>query len=230
MTTRHTTTQFDQDLDRLKELLLLMGGTIESMLQDAAEALAMRSLVHARRIIERDEDVDALEKLVDQRAIEILALRQPTAGDLRFVCAAFKICTDLERMGDIVVNICERVIELDGVAELKNPAQLSRLFRLTKEIISRSLDCFVNQSTLIASEVLLSDQEIDTLTREIYSELMLVMKSESDKVERGMRTFFIAKHLERMADHACNIAEQVVFMVKGLDIRHSHAPGPTPYV
>lgn len=207
-----------------------MGGSIESMLQDAAEALAMHSLSHARRIIERDEDVDALEKLVDQRALEILALRQPTAGDLRFVCAAFKICTDLERMGDIVVNICERVIELEGTAELKNPARLSRLFRLTKEIISRSLDCFVNQSTLIASEVLQSDQEIDSLTREIYEELMAVMKSESEKVERGMRTFFIAKHLERMADHACNIAEQVVFMVKGLDIRHSHAPGPTPYV
>lgn len=207
-----------------------MGGTIESMLNETSEALMSSNALVAKRVIRRDREVDELEKKVDEQAIQILAIRQPAAIDLRFVTSAFKICTDLERMGDILVNICERIIELSESPQLKNYEILPRMMELTRAMIGGALDAFVNQSTDVATRVLESDREIDDLTRQVYRELVEIMKSDPLAVERGMKLFFIAKHLERLADHATNIGEQVVFTVKGLDIRHSHAPGPTPHV
>jgi len=220
--------QFEADLMRLKDSLLLMGGTIESMLHETSEALRTGNAEGAERVIRRDREVDTLEKKVDEQAINILAIRQPAAIDLRFVTSAFKICTDLERMGDILVNICERSIELSKLPQLKRYEILPQMMGLTRAMIAKALDAFVNQSTTLAAEVLESDREVDELTRKVYHELVGIMKTDPEAVERGMKLFFIAKHLERLADHATNIAEQVVFTVKGLDIRHSHAPGPTP--
>jgi len=222
---RHFSNQFEEDLKRLKEMLLLMGGTVESMLTEAQEALVNDDKDLARKIIRRDTEVDALEKRVDQAAIEILAIRQPTATDLRFVTSAFKICTDLERMGDIVVNVCERITELSSI---QTSDQLLRMIELTKGMIALSLDAFVNQSVEIAAEVLDSDRDVDQLLRKVYDELIISMKKDPETIQIGIKLFFIAKYLERIADHATNIAEQVIFTVKGLDIRHSHAPGPTP--
>lgn len=225
---KHSSSQFDEDLKRLKESILLMGGTIESMLNETQEALLSSNSKIAGRVIRRDNEMDSLEKEVDRMALQILATRQPAASDLRFVCSAFKICTDLERMGDILVNICERIIELSQFAKLKEYEILPQMMNLTKAMIAGALDAFVNQSTEAATKVLQSDRAVDELTRTVYRELMEIMKGDPQTVERGMKLFFIAKHLERMADHACNIAEQVIFTVKGLDIRHSNAPGPTP--
>jgi len=225
---KHSSMQFEADLMRLKDSLLLMGGTIESMLHETSEALRTGNAEGAERVIRRDREVDTLEKKVDEQAINILAIRQPAAIDLRFVTSAFKICTDLERMGDILVNICERSIELSKLPQLKRYEILPQMMGLTRAMIAKALDAFVNQSTTLAAEVLESDREVDELTRKVYHELVGIMKTDPEAVERGMKLFFIAKHLERLADHATNIAEQVVFTVKGLDIRHSHAPGPTP--
>ncbi len=225
---KHTSLEFERDLKNLKEKLLLMGGTVESMLAEAADALIQNDADLARQVMRRDVEVDALEKEVDQAALQILALRQPAASDLRFVTSAFKTCTDLERMGDMTVNICERVIELSRLSPLKPYEVLPRMVELTRQMIGSALDAFVNQSTELAARVLKSDLEVDRLTSVVYLELVEIMKRSPDAVERGMKLFFIAKHLERMSDHATNIAEQVVFTVKGLDIRHQNVPGPTP--
>lgn len=225
---KHTSQQFEDDLTRLKDTLLLMGGMIESMLDETNQALLNNDSVAAFKIIERDKQLDQMEKKVDELAIQILALRQPTAIDLRFVTASMKICTDLERMGDSLVNICERITELAKFPPLKPYQDLPKMMKLTSAMITKALDAFVNQSLDLASEVLKSDDEIDGLTSLIHRELIEMMKKDSGAVERAIKLMSISKYLERMADHATNISEQVIFMVKGLDIRHSGPPKSTP--
>lgn len=225
---KHISHQFEEDLVRLKESLLLMGGMIESMLSETQDALRRNDGALALKLIQRDRQLDQLEKKVDELAIEILALRQPTASDLRFVTASMKICTDLERMGDILVNVCERIVDLAKEAPLKPYRDLPQMMNLTAAMITKSLDSFVNQSSDLATEVLESDDEVDELTRMVHSELLEIMKRDSSSIDRAMSLISISKYLERMADHATNIAEQVVFTVKGLDIRHSGKPKPLP--
>jgi phosphate transport system protein len=225
---KHTSHQFEEDLSRLKDTLLLMGGMIESMLSETHEALVNNDAQLAAKIIERDKQLDQLEKKVDELAIEILALRQPTAVDLRFVTASMKICTDLERMGDILVNICERVHDLSKQPPLKPYKDLPQMMKLASIMITKSLDAFVNQSPEMATVVLESDDEVDDLTRLVHQELLEMMKKNPEAIDRAMSLISISKYLERMADHATNIAEQVVFTVKGLDIRHSGKPKPIP--
>jgi phosphate transport system protein len=225
---KHTSQQFEEDLIKLKDSLLLMGGLIESMLKEATEALMTHDSKIAQRVVDRDSDLDQLEKKVDEQAVQILALRQPAAQDLRFVTASMKICTDLERMGDIIVNICERVVELSQFPPIKSYRDLPQMMRVTGTMISKSIDAFVNLSLEEATEVLASDDEIDDLFIKIWDELLQMMKYDQKILEPGMKLLFIAKYLERLADHATNISEQVVFTVKGLDIRHSGSPRPTP--
>jgi phosphate transport system protein len=225
---KHTSHQFEDDLSRLKDTLLLMGGMIESMLQETNQALLTNDAEAAFKIIERDKQLDQMEKKVDEQAIQILALRQPTAVDLRFVTASMKICTDLERMGDSLVNICERITELAKFPPLKPYKDLPKMMQLTAVMITKALDSFVNQSLDLATEVLKSDDEIDELTHMIHRELIEMMKVDGQTVERAIKLISVSKYLERMADHATNIAEQVIFTIKGLDIRHSGPPKPTP--
>jgi len=225
---KHISKQFEEDLVHLKDTLLLMGGMIESMLQETHEALVTDNPQMAAKVIDRDNQLDQMEKQVDEIAIQILALRQPTATDLRFVTACMKICTDLERMGDIIVNICERVIELSQYKPIKPYEDLPKMMKLTATMVTKALDAFVKQSLESADIVLRSDDEIDEYFRHIFGELVELMKLKPENVDVAMKLTFIAKYLERMADHATNIAEQVVFTVKGLDIRHSGQQSPTP--
>ncbi len=226
---KHTSQQFEEDLSKLKESLLLMAGMIESMLVDATEALERHDADRAEKIIKQDGELDQLEKKVDEQAISILALRQPAAQDLRFVTASMKICTDLERMGDIIVNISERIVELAPLPRIKSYQDLPKMMNLTGQMISKAIDAFVSLSAELANEVLLSDDEVDALYRYVWDEVLEMMKKDPKILEPGMKLLFIAKHLERLADHATNVAEQVVFTVKGLDIRHSNVPGPAPH-
>lgn len=227
---KHTSQHFEEDLTRLKDNLLLMGGMIESMLKEATSALLSGNEEMALKVIEQDKQLDQLEKKVDEQAIEILALRQPAAGDLRFVAASMKICTDLERMGDIIVNICERASELSHLPPLKPYDDLPKMMELTSTMITKALDAFVNQSAEMAATVLDSDDVIDSYFRKICSELIGMTQKNGQIMESALKLIFIAKYLERMADHSTNIAEQVIFTVKGLDIRHSGPPPmPTPH-
>lgn len=228
MTMKHTSQQFEEDLSRLKDSLLLMGGLIESMLRDTSAALLTHDAETAMKIINRDNELDQLEKRVDEQAIMILALRQPAAQDLRFVTASLKICTDLERIGDITVNICERLVELSKFPPIKSYQDLPRMMDLTGKMISKAIDAFVNLSMDLASEVLSEDDEIDALYRLVWAEVLKSIKANPKVVESGMKLLFISKYLERIADHATNIAEQVIFTVKGLDVRHSGHPRPVP--
>jgi phosphate transport system protein len=233
MTSKHTAKAFDADLNSLKESLLLMGGVVESMLKESHEAFKSRNASLAKLIIARDDDVDRIEKSVDELAIQILALRQPAARDLRFVSTALKISKDLERIGDEVVNICERVAELAEMPESLEFESISKepletIFVSAQEVISRALDAFVSLSSQQAGEILKLDDRIDQHYRSFYRDLLQEMQEHPDLIVRIMKILFVAKYLERIADHATNFAEQVIFVVEGLDIRHEEAILPLP--
>ena len=219
--TERTFKIFDQDLEQLKESLLLMGGLIESMLTEVRDCVTQRDPVLANQIIARDRQLNQWEKDVDELAIQILALRQPAARDLRFVVAALKISTDLERVGDEIVNICERIFE---IAELNSAMQsfddLLSMLDLSGKLISRSLDSFVALDSQLAGSVLKDDQEVDDLHKKVIGDLLELMKLNSGLIVPAMKFISISKYIERIADHATNVAEQVIFMVEGLDIRH----------
>lgn len=219
---KHTSQSFEEDLGLLKDLLLQMGGMIETSLRQTQEALLSNNAEMAKKVIQKDSELDQLEKDVDEKAISILALRQPAATDLRFVTSAMKICTDLERLGDITVNICERIVELSRYEQLKPYEDLPKLMNLTAEIITKAIDSFVKQSPPLAEEVLKSEAPVDQLYKKIHSELRTIISKSPEAFERGLNLIFISKSLERMADHATNIAEYVIFTVKGLDVRHVH--------
>ena len=220
--TERTFKIFYQDLEQLKESLLLMGGLIESMLAEVRDCVIHRDANLANQIIARDRQLNQWEKDVDELAIQILALRQPAARDLRFVVAALKISTDLERVGDEIVNICERIFE---IAELNSAIQsfddLLLMLDLSGKLISRSLDSFVALDSQMAGHVLQDDQAVDDLHKKVIGDLLDLMKLNANLIVPAMKFISVSKYIERIADHATNVAEQVIFMVEGLDIRHS---------
>jgi len=234
VSSKHTAKAFEADLASLKESLLLMGGIVESMLKEAFEAFNGKSADLAQMIIERDDDVDRVEKSVDELAIQILALRQPAARDLRFVSTALKISKDLERMGDEIVNICERLVELtemgeDAEFEKIDQTHLKALFQMSQEVMTKALDAFVSLSSQEAGDILNLDERIDRKYRELYQEYVGMIENNPRLTRRILKILFIAKYLERIADHATNFAEQVIFVVEGLDIRHEENILPTPH-
>lgn len=211
----------DQFLAQLKDDLLLMGGTVESMMQEARQALAQKNAELAQKIIERDAQVDTMETNIDELAISLLSLHQLAPRDLRFVSSALKITTDIERMGDVVRNICERVIELEALVEIPDPQHLFTLFDAVQEMITKALDSFVRSSSDEASKIIERDKTIDELNLTTYKEMLGVMQSSSDKVEVALKYVYISKYLERIGDHCKNVAEQVIFVAEGLDVRHT---------
>jgi len=222
VTLEHLRSQFDEDLDELKKRLLTMGGMAEGMVADAMTALVTRDSELARGIRERDRRVDKMEMKVDRLAARILALRQPTASDLRSVIAALKISTDLERVGDIAVNIAERAMELNEEPQLKPYIDLPRITEKVRAMLSRALQCFVTGDVVEAREVLVSDQEVDDLNAQIFRELLTYMLEDPKTVSRATRLIFVSKYLERVADHATNVAEEVIYAVEGRDVRHGN--------
>lgn len=210
-----------------------MGGIVESMLKEAFEAFNTSSLDLARMIIERDDDVDRVEKSVDELAIQILALRQPAARDLRFVSTALKISKDLERIGDEIVNVCERLVELTEMGEdlefsKIDQSHLKALFLMSQEVMTKALDSFASLSSQEAGEILTLDEKVDHKYRELYQEYVNLIENNPRLTRRILKVLFMAKYLERIADHATNFAEQVIFVVEGLDVRHEENILPTP--
>lgn len=220
MSTKHTDQFFEQDLRDLRDRLLSMAAKIESLIADAMRALAERDSGLAEEVRERDREVNRLEVDIDNLCNRILALRQPAASDLRFITTALKIVTDLERCGDLAVNIAERALELNQAAPLKQYQDLPRLAQLAQSQVKLALDSFVAADTEKAEAVLQGDEHLDTLYVKILNELVSYMMEDSRTIRRGMALMFVAKHLERIGDHALNVAEMVVYMVRGTDIRH----------
>jgi len=216
----HTSKHYEQQLRLLKDKLLLMSHQAEQMIADAIRALIDRRPSLAQEVISRDDTLDQLEVEIDNLCYEILALEQPVARDLRFIATALKIVRDIERIGDTAVNIAERAHELIQEPELKRLIALPLMAEAAQRILKESLDAFVNEDDALAEKVVLSDRSIDDLYEQIFRELLTYMIEDTRNISRALKLIFIAKHLERVGDHSANIAEMVVFMVRGQDIRH----------
>ncbi len=220
----HIYKTFDLELKELKEKLLYEGGLVEKAISNAIKALLERNSELADKVIEDDPIVNALEVEIDEFCLKLLALRQPAARDLRFITTAIKINYDLERIGDMAVNICERVQELNQEPQLKPYIDLPMMADTVQMMLKESLDAFVKEDVATARKVTKDDQKVDQLLDQIFRELLTYMMQDMRTISRATRVLFIAKYLERMADHAVNIAELVIFLVEGKIIRHSKDP------
>ena len=216
----HTSKQFEQQLRALKDKLLLMSHHAEKMIADAIRALVERRPSLAEEVIKSDDEMDQLELDVDNQCYQILALEQPVARDLRFIATALKIVRDIERIGDIAVNIAERATELIQEPEMKRLIDLPIMAEAAQRILKDSLDAFVNSDAELAEKVIRDDTFIDDCYEQIFRELLTYMMEDTKYISRALKVIFIAKHLERVGDHSANIAEMVIFLVRGQDIRH----------
>ncbi len=216
----HTDRQFEEELNELRQRILEMGGLVEKQIADAVRALTSRDRTLAEATIRKDHTVNRYDVEIDELCLRLLALRQPAARDLRFITTALKITTDLERIGDRAVSIGERALELAAEPELKPFVDVPRMAEISSRMLHRSLDAFVHEDTDLALDVCRSDDEVDKLNAQIFRELLACMVEDPQTIGRAMRVLFVSKYLERIADHATNIAEMVIFMVKGKSIRH----------
>ncbi len=218
--TRVVRQEFDAELLELKKKILTMGGFVEAMIADSLTALTTRDSQLAEDVQRRDHDVDLMEMESDDLSVRIIALRQPAAGDLRLIVAALKVTTDLERMGDLSVNIAERVVELNTEPQLKPYIDLPVMVEKVRTMIRDALDSFVTGDVEQARRVLVADNEVDALNVQVFRELLTYMLEDAKTISRATRLIFISKYLERLADHATNVAEEVIFAIEGRDVRH----------
>jgi phosphate transport system protein len=216
----HTDKHYETELKALHLKILEMGGLVEKQITNGMSALTNRDDDQARVTIDRDHAVNTMDVEIDDLCFRLLALHQPAARDLRLITTGLKITTDLERIGDMAVNMCERVLELNQETQLKPFVDLPRMAEVAQAMLRESLDAFVREDVGLALKVCRDDDVIDDLTHQLFRELLSYMIEDPATISRAIRLLFIAKYLERIADHATNIAEMVVFMVKGKSIRH----------
>jgi phosphate transport system protein len=213
---------FDQELGGLKEHLLRMAGFAEQSVAQALKALVQRDNLLAKKVDDDDGVLDKLEIEIDDRCIKLLALRQPTATDLRFITMAMKICSELERIGDQAVNIAHRAEELNKEPLLKPLVDIPRMAEHAQGMIHDALDAFVYAKPDVARAVINRDTKVDLLNRQLHRELTSFMIEDPHTITRCLNLMSIAHNLERIADHATNIAEDIVYLYEGRDIRHQN--------
>lgn len=216
----HTDREYEGELRRIREMLLMMGAKVEEMLSQAMKALVARDSDLAEKTLYIDRQINRLELEVDDLCLRVLARRQPVASDLRFLTMALKVVTDLERMGDLGVNICERVMELNEEPPLEPYHQVVDMAEAAQEMLREALDAFVAGDADRAQAIVERDSKVDAYYATIFRELLTYMMENPRNIFRATRVQSIAKYIERIADHATNLAEMVVFMVRGKDIRH----------
>ena len=217
----HTHQEFEEELRNLKDRLLAMGGRCEQMISNAVRAFEERDMSLAHQVMEADHLMNEDEVEVDDLAVRILALRQPVGRDLRFAVAAVKASTDLERIGDEAVNIAERAMEMDPSDRLSPPgARLPEMSQRARAMLRGALNALVEEDPKQARDVFEQDDAVDDIYGEVVRLSLDYMQNDPSRIPNGMRTSSCAKYLERIADHATNIAEMVVFMVDGRDVRH----------
>jgi phosphate transport system protein len=216
----HTYKQFDIELGSLKDQVLAMGGLVEQHIAEAMRALVDRDVERAQRVIDGDRAVNKMEMAIDELCVRILALRQPAGSDLRFVASALKIVTDLERIGDLTVNMAERALFLCQEPPMRAVVDLPRMAAAAQKMLRDALESFVTGDVVKAETVLRADEQVDRWLVEVFEDLRAEMRRDPSVVDRGISTIFFAKHLERLADHTTNVAEMVVFHVRGTDVRH----------
>ena len=213
-------THFQQELAKLKEQLLKMGGLAERAISNAIDALVRRDTPLAEKTIGEDEKINKMELVIDEWCLKLLALHQPLAADLRFITSAMRINVELERIGDLAVNIAERVVSLNQEPQLKPYIDIPRMAEITKNMVKDVLDAFVNGDADLARAVCARDDQVDALNDQVFRELITYMLAEPKTITRAVHLIIVSRYLERIADHATNIAEGVIFMVKALVIKH----------
>jgi phosphate transport system protein len=219
----HTNKHYEQQLRLLKEKLLLIGHMAEISIADATRALVERRPSLAQRVVDDDDKVDQLELEVDDICFEILAREQPVASDLRFITTAMKIVGDIERIGDNGANIARRALEIMKEPELRPVIDVPVAARAAQRALKESLDAFVNGDSELAKRVIEGDRYIEDVCQQMLRELLTYMFEDPSTITRALRLIFVARNLERVGDHAANIAEMVIFLVDGHDIRHGRA-------
>jgi phosphate transport system protein len=217
---------FTVEMEELNELLLRMGALVESSIRRSVQSLVDRDKELAKAVMRDEPTINLMQVEVDARATRVLALNQPVARDLRFLTATLKINTDLERMGDLAVNIAERVIALVNRPPIKTLEDIPQMASLVQSMLLKSLDAFVKVDAELAQTICPADDEVDALRDKVYSELVEFMQRDPVTIPAAVDLIFVARNLERIADHATNIAEDVIFLAKGVDFRRAVGPAP----
>jgi phosphate transport system protein len=212
---------FDEELKALREKVLKLGSMVEDAVRDSVRALVDRDSELAKEVVKRDHLINALDVGIDEECVRLIALRQPMARDLRLITTTMKITTDLERMGDLAVNIAERAIELNEEPQLKPFVHIPKMAEITQSMVRDTLDAFVAGCSRLPYEVIKRDDEVDDLTVKNFEELLGFMIQDPKIIPLAVKRTYIAKYLERIADHATNIAEMTIYMCKGKMIRHT---------
>jgi phosphate transport system protein len=215
-----TRIRFHQELEELKHRILAMAGMVEQAIDLAVQAYAQRDLALCNRVLENESAINRAEREVDELAIDLLAMQQPMAVDLRFILAVIKINADLERVGDQAVNIAQRVMNMIEMAAADLPVDIPAMAARVRTMVRDALRAFIEGDTELAKHVLEGDDEIDRMNKEAFAELSRCMQTKPESAVQALDALSIARNLERVADHATNIAEDVIFWVRGADVRH----------
>ncbi len=211
---------FDEELKQLSQELLKMGGLVEEAVSRSVKGLVDRDQVLTEDVIRSDDAINMMEVEIEETCLKLLALHQPAGSDLRFITMVMRIVNDLERMGDQAVNIAERALDLFKQPLLKPLIDLPRMAALAQKMVKNSLDAFVNRDAKLARTVCQSDDEVDNLNDQIFRELLTYMIENSSAITRAVDLILIGRHIERIADHATNIGEDVIYLVQGKNIKH----------
>ena len=209
-----------EKLASIRDLLLRMAALVEEAIRESVRSLVERDSELARKIIRNDHKINAIDVEIDEECIRLIALIQPMASDLRFITTAMKITTDLERIGDYAVNIAERAIELNEEPVLKPYIDIPRMSEIAQGMIRDAIGAFIEEDEKLARDVIARDDEVDELNAAVFEELVAIMTRDPGTVSRAVKITYISKYLERIADHSTNVAEMVVYLVKGKIIRH----------
>ena len=213
--------KFDEELRELNQLLLKMAGFVEEAIYKSVEALKARDPILAKKVIIDDDQIDELELSIDEKALDLLALRQPMAIDLRFITTGMKINAELERIADLAVDVAQRVLEITQLPLLKPLVDIPKLSQISQQMVKNSIDAFVNHDVALAKKVVLTDEQADELRNQVQQELINeYMVKDGTTASRAVPLLLIARHLERICDHATNIAEDVIYMVEAKVVKH----------
>jgi len=217
---RHTSMQYEKELQDVKESLLYMGAMTEKSIERGVNSLVERDSELARQVISDDDLIDRLDVEIEEKCIRLLALRQPAARDLRFITTAIKINGHLERIGDMAANIAEKAIILNEIPQIKPYIDLPRMSELAREMIRESLDSLVREDAVLARKVKADDAVMDQMNEQIFRELLTFMMEDPRKIHASLIIMQISKNLERISDHATGIADMVIYMITGQSVRH----------
>jgi phosphate transport system protein len=217
---KHTSLHYEKELQEIKNNLIYLGTLTENAIHLAMKSLTDRDTAMANKVIADDYDIDKMDKEIEEKCIKMLALRQPTAIDLRFITTAIKITGHLERIGDMAVNIAEKVVQLNEEPKLKPYIDLPHMSGIVEKMVAKALDSLIKGDLQLADEVRQIEQEVDDLNEQIFRELLTFMMEDSKSIHRALLIMHVSKNMERIADHAQGIADMVTYMITGENVRH----------